>query len=185
MSLVVKKIACWERVNKVAEVRNNTAHSISQTRINKDVNANSSKHLVACPFLLKKGHCLKGPRCDFAHNISQSRISKKASVNPPKEVIEVSNNVVYPTTLNDSSVSTNSSAPNEMYAIPVRITTRRRGKRNPQKFRRRNSEHFLWDSGNPNHPPESKPESQLENHNSWKAYLQSVNQTLDQLGTLV
>ena len=44
---------------------------------------------------------------------------------------------------------------------------------------------FLWDSGNPNRPPESKPESQLENHNSWKAYLQSVNQTLDQLGTLV
>ena len=76
-------------LNKVAEVRNDTAHSISQTRINKDVNANSSKHLVACPFLLKKGHCLKGPRCDFSHNISQSRISKKASVNPPKEVIEV------------------------------------------------------------------------------------------------
>jgi hypothetical protein len=170
---------------KVAEVRNDTAHSISQNRINKNVNANSSKHLVACPFLLKKGHCLKGSRCDFSHNISQSRISKKASVNPPKEVIEVSNDVVYPTTLNDSSVSTNSSAPNEMYAIPVRITTRRRGKRNPKKFRRRNSEHFLWDSGNPNRPPESKPESQLENHNSRKAYLQSVNQTLDQLGTLV
>ncbi|CAB4001690.1 ---NA--- [Paramuricea clavata] len=172
-------------LNKVAEVRNDTAHSISQTRINKNVNANSSKHLVACPFLLKKGHCLKGSRCDFSHNISQSRISKKASVIPPKEVLEVSNDVVYPTTLNDSSVSTNSSAPNEMYAIPVRITTRRRGKHNPQKFRRRNSEHFLWDSGNPNRPPESKPESQLENHNSWKAYLQSVNQTLDQLGTQV
>ena len=121
-------------LNKVAEVRKDTAHSISQTRINKDVNANSSKHLVACPFLLKKGHCLKGPRCDFSHNISQSRISKKASVNPPKEVIEVSNDVVYPTTLNNSSVSTNSSAPNEMYAIPVRITTRRRCKRNPQTF---------------------------------------------------
>jgi hypothetical protein len=54
-----------------------------------------------------------------------------------------------------------------MYAIPVRITTRRSDKRNPQKFRRRNSEHFLWDSGNSNRPPESKPESQLENHNSW------------------
>ncbi len=161
-------------------VRNDTAHSISQTRINKNVNANSSKHLVACPFLLKKEHCLKGSRCDFSHNISQSRTSKKASVNPLKEATEVSNDVVYPTTFNDSSVSTNSSAPNEMYAIPVRITTRRCGKRNSQKFRRGNSEHFLWDSGNPNRPPESKPESQLENHNSWKAYLQSVNQTLDQ-----
>ncbi|CAB4041661.1 ---NA---, partial [Paramuricea clavata] len=73
-------------LNKVAEVRNDTAHSISQPRINKNVNANSSKHLVACPFLLKKGHCLKGSRCDFSHNISQSRLSKKASVNPPKEV---------------------------------------------------------------------------------------------------
>jgi hypothetical protein len=176
---------CMSENAYVNLVRNDTAHSISQTRINKNVNANSSKHLVACPFLLKKGHCLKGSRCDFSHNISQSRTSKKASVNPLKEATEVSNDVVYPTTLNDSSVSTNSSAPNEMYAIPVRITTRRRGKRNPQKFRRRNSEHFLWDSGNPNRPPESKPESQLENHNSWKAYLQSVNQTLDQLGTLV
>ncbi len=148
---------CMSENAYVNLVRNDTVHSISQTRINKNVNANSSKHLVACPFLLKKGHCLKGSRCDFSHNISQSRTSKKASVNRLKEATEVGNDVVYPTTLNDSSVSTNSSAPNEMYAVPVRITTRRRGKRNPQKFRRRNSEHFLWDSGNPNRPPESKP----------------------------
>jgi hypothetical protein len=57
---------------------------------------NDTAHLVACSFLLKKGHCLKGTRCDFSHNISQSRISKKASVISPKEVIEVSNDVVYP-----------------------------------------------------------------------------------------
>ena len=102
---------CMSENAYVNLVRNDTAHSISQTRINKNVNANSSKHLVACPFLLKKRHCLKGSRCVFSHNISQSRTSKKASVNPLKEATEVSNDVVYPTTLNDSSVSTNSSAP--------------------------------------------------------------------------
>ena len=26
------------------------------------------KALVPCPFLKRKGHCLKGPRCDFLHN---------------------------------------------------------------------------------------------------------------------
>ncbi len=77
-------------------------------------------------------------------------------MNPLKEVTEVSNDVVYPTTLNDSSVSTNSSAPNEMYAIPVRITTRRRGKRNPQKFRRRNNEHFFMGLGESQSPSRIK-----------------------------
>ena len=26
------------------------------------------KHMVFCPFLRKKGHCLKGMKCDFSHN---------------------------------------------------------------------------------------------------------------------
>ena len=30
--------------------------------------ARTPKHLVPCPFLRRKGHCLKGTRCDFSHN---------------------------------------------------------------------------------------------------------------------
>ena len=30
--------------------------------------ARTPKHLVPCPFLHRKGHCLKGTRCDFSHN---------------------------------------------------------------------------------------------------------------------
>ena len=159
------------------------SHNVSQSCINKkNANMHSSKHLITCPFLLRKGHCLKGSRCDFSHNISQSRSSNKPNVNPVKDVIEISNDAVYPsTTLNDSNASTKFSTPNESYAIPVRITTtRRRGKRNPQKFKRR-SEHFLRDMGNCNRPPEL----QLEDTHTWNTYLQLVKHTLDQFGTLV
>ena len=158
------------------------SHNVSQSCINKkNANVHSSKHLITCPFLLRKGHCLKGSRCDFSHNISQSRSSNKPNVNPVKDVIEISNDAVYPsTTLNDSNASTKFSTPNESYAIPVRITTtRRRGKRNPQKFKRR-SEHFLRDMGNCNRPPEL----QLEDTHTYN-YLQLVKHTLDQFGTLV
>ena len=80
----------------------------------------------------------------------------------------------YPiTTLKGSNVSTNASTSNELYAIPVGITVRRRGKLDPQKFRRRN-EHFF-----------RLPELQLGDTDSWNAYLQLVNQTVDQFGSLV
>ena len=54
----------------------------------------------------------------------------------------------------------------------MRITIQRRGKLDPQKFRRRN-EHFF-----------RPPELQLGDTDSWNAHLQLVNQTLDQFGTL-
>ena len=93
--------------------------------------------------LIKERSLFKGSRCDFSHNISQSRTGKKVNVNPPKEVIEINNDVCYPiTTLKGSNVSTNPSTSNELYAIPARITIRRRGKLDPQKFRRR-YEHFF------------------------------------------
>ena len=33
------------------------------------------KNLVPCPFLCRRGYCLKGPRCDFLHNDTQSSTS--------------------------------------------------------------------------------------------------------------
>ena len=33
------------------------------------------KNLVPCPFLRRRGYCLKGPRCDFLHNDTQSSTS--------------------------------------------------------------------------------------------------------------
>ena len=138
-------IACpflWKKELCLKGSKCDFSHNVSQTRINKNTNVHSVKHSTPCPFLLSKGHCLKGSRCDFLPNISQSRIGNKANVNSPEEVIEINNDAVYPTTtLKDNNVSTSSSGPNEVYEIPVRITTRRRGKRNPQKSRRR-SEHF-------------------------------------------
>ena len=66
-------------------------------------------------------------------------------MNPPEEVIEINNDAAYfITTFKGSNVSTNPSTSNELYAIPVRITTWWRGKRDPQKFRGRN-EHVLQD----------------------------------------
>ena len=32
------------------------------------------KHLVPCPFLRRRGHCLKGSNCDFLHNSQQQRL---------------------------------------------------------------------------------------------------------------
>ena len=37
-------------------------------------NAPVPKHLVPCPFLRKKGHCLKGYKCDFSHNINSRHL---------------------------------------------------------------------------------------------------------------
>ena len=44
------------------------------------------KHLVPCPFLRRRGFCLKGPLCDFQHKNSQS------SNNPPNNPSYCSSN---------------------------------------------------------------------------------------------
>jgi hypothetical protein len=35
--------------------------------------ASTPKHLVPCPFLRRKGHCLKGSKCDFSHQFGPQR----------------------------------------------------------------------------------------------------------------
>ena len=36
----------------------------------------TQKHVVPCPYLRKKGHCLKGSRCDFSHQFDPQQASK-------------------------------------------------------------------------------------------------------------
>jgi uncharacterized protein YoxC len=35
--------------------------------------ASTPKHLVPCPFLRRKGHCLKGSKCDFSHQFGHQQ----------------------------------------------------------------------------------------------------------------
>ena len=55
-------------VNKTS-LHDNTTHT-TLSKNPSTYNAPIPKHLVPCPFLRKKGHCLKGYKCDFSHNIN-------------------------------------------------------------------------------------------------------------------
>ena len=55
------------KVRHVATKQTNT-DSITQLKNSATQSNNSTpKHLEPCPYLRKKGHCLKGSRCDFSH----------------------------------------------------------------------------------------------------------------------
>ena len=64
------------KFDEVVEVSNNMTLSIAHSIKTKPALINRQKttfdlipkHLVACPFLRKKGICLKGSRCDFSQN---------------------------------------------------------------------------------------------------------------------
>ena len=71
----------------VVQVSSNKIHSTAHNP-NELTTRVIPKQLVACPFLRKKGFCLKGSRCDFSHNVSQSCINKKnANVHSSKHLI--------------------------------------------------------------------------------------------------
>lgn len=62
---------------EINEVNNPNTPDINVSNSSHQKNANTNnqqknttpKHLVPCPFLLRKGHCLKGISCDFSHDI--------------------------------------------------------------------------------------------------------------------
>lgn len=45
-------------------------------KINRLNTAPTPKHMVPCPFLGRKGHCLKGPNCDFSHDFFQQQSNR-------------------------------------------------------------------------------------------------------------
>jgi hypothetical protein len=50
-------------------------HPNPTTRFNKPSypNTQTPKHLVPCPFLRRKRHCVKGSKCDFSHTVDSHR----------------------------------------------------------------------------------------------------------------
>ena len=50
-------------------------HPNPTTRLNKPSypNTQTPKHLVPCPFLRRKRHCVKGSKCDFSHTVDSHR----------------------------------------------------------------------------------------------------------------
>jgi hypothetical protein len=51
----------------------NNTNVTSQQKNPSIYNTPTPKHLVPCPFLRRKGHCLKGFNCDFSHKTSPSQ----------------------------------------------------------------------------------------------------------------
>lgn len=53
---------------------------LNNTNVNSQLNiqlnkTKTPKHLVPCPFVRRRGHCLKGSQCDFLHRNTNSRQS--------------------------------------------------------------------------------------------------------------
>ncbi len=53
------------------------------------------KHLTPCPFLKRRGFCLKGPSCDFLHNNPRPR---KVSKRPFQNSADQSSSSIFPPT---------------------------------------------------------------------------------------
>ena len=61
----VERISLQDKRPSTTQLDNSSKH-ITRT----------SKHLIPCPFLRKKGHCLKGSRCDFSHEFDSRQSSQ-------------------------------------------------------------------------------------------------------------
>ena len=62
------------KVRHVATKQSNI-NSIAQSKSSATESKHSTqKHLVPCPYLRKKGHCLKGSRCDFSTSLTLNRL---------------------------------------------------------------------------------------------------------------
>ena len=107
-----KGSACNPQINSVIECiearnqpRSNPPRGPSASNVTKRNSAIPSqslpKHLVPCPFLRRRGFCLKGPLCDFQHKDSQS------SNNPTIPTNNSPNNPFYCSSNNRSRVSNN------------------------------------------------------------------------------
>ena len=60
-------------LNSITQSKNSATHSKNSATQSKNP---TQKHPVPCPYLRKKGHCLKGPRCDFSHQFDPQQASK-------------------------------------------------------------------------------------------------------------
>ena len=60
-------------LNSITQSKNSTTQSKNSATQPKKP---TQKHLVPCPYLRKKGHCLKGSRCDFSHQFDPQQAFK-------------------------------------------------------------------------------------------------------------
>ena len=63
---IIKKTNETDRSDNSIEISEAINHNLNN---HKTDNALGQKHLVPCPFLSRRGHCLKGSKCDFSHQL--------------------------------------------------------------------------------------------------------------------
>jgi hypothetical protein len=79
-------------------VYNNTTPMPNKNNIDPANTDKTKKALVACPFLKRRGYCLKGHRCDFLHeNVlpgtrGKTSLQKRGERSPPPNMPQCSNN---------------------------------------------------------------------------------------------
>ena len=75
---IVNEIPSHNSTNERIQTKDLPSNGISKSEYLKP------KHCVPCPFLQKKGYCLKGARCDFFHNINpQQFVQSNGRYNDP------------------------------------------------------------------------------------------------------
>ena len=162
----------------------------------------SPKHLTPCPFLRRRGFCKKGPSCDFLHrnsqpsNFTQYPFHNSIDHAPPPYISKPnSHHLPFPL--------------DPCYLPPFRFPEYYPmfrpfpGWSQQQTYHPRLRPLMKAPTFLPSHlyntdtrasqinpackmnPFQSKSELQLGETESWEAYLQLVNRTLDQIGTLV
>ena len=67
VKIISKKINETDRSDNPTEISEANKHHLTNEKTN---SALGQKHLVPCPFLCRRGHCLKGSKCDFSHQLN-------------------------------------------------------------------------------------------------------------------